>query len=48
MGKRLTGAQVERYQQDGILFPVPVLSPPRIFTNVTVSREKRQCRWACS
>jgi phytanoyl-CoA dioxygenase PhyH len=27
MSKLLTTAQVERYQRDGILFPVPVLSP---------------------
>jgi non-heme Fe2+,alpha-ketoglutarate-dependent halogenase len=27
MSTRLTAAQVERYRQDGILFPVPVLSP---------------------
>jgi hypothetical protein len=27
MGKLLTAAQVEQYQRDGILFPVPVLSP---------------------
>lgn len=27
MGRLLTAAQVERYRRDGILFPVPVLSP---------------------
>jgi hypothetical protein len=27
MGRLLTAAQVERYQRDGLLFPVPVLSP---------------------
>jgi hypothetical protein len=30
IGKRLTAAQVERYQQDGILFPVPVLSADEV------------------
>jgi non-haem Fe2+, alpha-ketoglutarate-dependent halogenase len=27
MGRRLTASQVEAYQRDGILFPIPVLSP---------------------
>ena len=27
MGKLLTAAQIEQYQRDGIVFPVPVLSP---------------------
>jgi hypothetical protein len=27
MGKLLTQAQVDRYRRDGILFPIPVLSP---------------------
>jgi len=27
MGKRLTAEQIERYEEDGILFPIPVLSP---------------------